>query len=68
MLIDGESFFDTHIKNKEEEMMRLMKRWRDDRDDGTTLFFIIEKIEELISEFSQNAANIAWFSLIIDTI
>ena len=33
------------------------------RDEGATMFFIIEKSEEITFEFSQNAATVVWFWL-----
>ena len=33
------------------------------RDEGATIFFIIEKSEETTFEFSQNAATVVWFWL-----
>ena len=34
---------------------------RPKRDEGATMFFIINKSEETTTEFSQNAATVAWF-------
>ena len=31
------------------------------RDEGATMFFIIEKLEETDFEFSQNAVTVVWF-------
>ena len=33
------------------------------RDEGATMFFIIEKSEEIMFEFSQNAETFVWFWL-----
>ena len=33
------------------------------RDEGVTMFFIIEKSEEATFEFSQNATTVVWFWL-----
>ena len=35
------------------------------RNEGATMFFIIKKSEETIFEFSQNAATVVWFWLLI---
>ena len=110
-MIDGKSFFDTTIKNKEasyEKIIELSKNndyptinlldydyfskhykliaidlskqielehpdikqkinfiGRLDRDIGATIVFIIEKSEEMTSEFSQNSVTTFWFSCVL---
>ena len=38
-----------------------------DRDNGVTMFFIIENQNKTF-EFSQNAATVVWFSLVISIV
>ena len=37
-----------------------------DEDNGAAMFFIFEKSEETNFNFSQNAATVVWFVLIMD--
>ena len=39
-----------------------------DKDNGATMFFIVEKSQETTFEFSQNPVTVVWFGLIIDHI
>ena len=109
VLIDGKSFFDVPVKNKEEAYEKIMSISKNndyttgnlldyeyfskhykliaidlskqielenpdlkqqinfigrlERNEGATMFFIIEKSEETTFEFSQNAATVVWFWL-----
>ena len=39
-----------------------------DTDNGATMFFIIEKLEETTFEFLQNDVTVVWFGLTINII
>ena len=41
---------------------------RRDKDRGATMFFIIEKSEEITFELLQNVVTVVWFGLIMDHI
>ena len=56
VLIDGKSFFDVAMKNKEETYEKNIELSKN--NDSTTIFFIIEKSEEIAFNFSQNSVTI----------
>ena len=39
-----------------------------DRDNGATMFFSIEKLEETTFEILQNAVTVVWFNLVMSYI